>query len=215
MIPYFILCLPGLKKVRMAYVQKAASAWARLLIRYGLFSWVDVKGIENLPEGNVLLVCNHQSQLDIISILAFIPKHTGFIAKTELAFIPIMNIWMTFLHCVYINRKSLKKSALAIDKGVRHLKNGYSLVIFPEGTRSKSRQIGNFKPGSLKLGTRSGVPIVPVTVDGTYRMFEEHNRIHSARVKLTVHPPVYPDKLDEREKDGLSEKIKKQIMTAL
>jgi 1-acyl-sn-glycerol-3-phosphate acyltransferase len=215
LIPYYILLALGLKKARMAFLQKSGAIWGRILLRVGLFSKVTVKGLENLPEGNVLLVSNHQSLLDILTILAYIPKHIGFIAKSDLGLIPIMNFWMKALHCVFIVRKSLKKSAQAIDLGVSYLKDGYSLVIFPEGTRSKSHQIGNFKPGSLKLGTRSGVPIVPVTVDGTYHMFEEHKKAHPAHVRLTVHPPVYPDKLTDREKDALSEKIKAQIMTAL
>lgn len=199
----------------MAYLQKAASIWARLILIAGSGSKVSVKGLENLPKGNVLLVSNHQSQLDILTILGYIPKHTGFIAKIELTTLPIMNIWMLFLHCVYIDRKNMKKSAQSIDKGVHNLKKGYSMVIFPEGTRSKSHTIGNFKPGSLKLGTRAGVPIVPVTVDGTFHIFEEHYRIRPAKVRLTVHPPIYPDKLTDKEKSELSETIKKQIMTAL
>lgn len=215
LVPYIIFWIPSLRKTRMAYLQKAASIWSRLMLVVASGSKVTVKGLENLPESNVLLVSNHQSQLDILTVLGYVPKHVGFIAKIELTMLPVINLWMLFLHCVFIDRKNMKKSARAIDKGVQNLKKGYSMLIFPEGTRSKSHTIGNFKPGALKLGTRSGVPIVPLTIDGTYHIFEESYRIRPANINLTVHPPIYPDKLTEEEKDNLSETIKKQIMTAL
>ncbi len=198
----------------MAFMQKASRIWARLMIR-GTGSRLDVTGLQNIPDSNVVVIANHQSQLDILAILAVIPRQIGFIAKKELAILPIMNLWMLILRCVFIDRKNMRKSARAIDRGVRNLKKGYSMVIFPEGTRSKGGPMKPFKPGSLKLAVRAQVPILPVTLDGTYRIFEEHYRIRPARIKVIIHPAVQTRQLSGQDLDTLPGLLFNRIQAAL
>src|SRR5699024_1808110 len=91
----------------------------------------------------------------------------GFIAKVELTKFPIVSQWMKEMKCIFMDRSDRRQSLQSIKEGINILKNGHSMVIFPEGTRSKSDAMGEFKAGSMTLATKSGVPIVPITISGS------------------------------------------------
>lgn len=92
----------------------------------------------------------------------YIEKPKAFIAKIELLKLPLLRTWMIHLKCVFMDRSDIRQSLKVINQAADHLKEGYSMIIFPEGTRSKNETFGEFKPGSLKLALKAGVPIVPV-----------------------------------------------------
>ena len=149
-----------------------------------------MSGLENLPAaGGVLFVANHQGAFDIPLLLGYVPGLKGFVSKKENCRLPIVGTWMKLLRCIFIDRKDLRQSARAIARGIRDLQAGRSLVIFPEGTRSKSGVMKRFKEGSFKLATRSGAAIVPLTIDGSYRLLEgNRGRITPGKVRLHIHP---------------------------
>jgi len=103
----------------------------------------------------------------------------------------------------------------AINEGVERIREGNSLIIFPEGTRSLSSEMGEFKKGSMKLATKAGAPIVPITVDGTYRVLETGNRMKGNLLKMTVHKPVIISELSDQDRKNLSELIYGIIKNAL
>ncbi len=86
------------------------------------------------------------------------------------------------------------------------------MVVFPEGTRSKSYTVGEFKKGSLKLGTKANVPIVPITIIGSYEMFEENMQFHKMEVKIIIHDAIYPDQLSKEELAVLSDTVREIII---
>ena len=178
---------------------------------------VQLSGEENIPNGRaVLFVSNHQSLFDIAIFLSMIPTPKGAIAKVELKKVPILRTWMTFINCVFMDRKDIRKSAKAIIDGVEILKSGYSMAIFPEGTRSKCREIGDFKAGSFKLATKAKVPIIPVTIDGTYNLMEANGgRIRKADVCVTIHPAIETDGLSREEEYALPERVRQIISSSL
>lgn len=182
------------------------SKWAKSMIRL-TGSTVEVIGVENIPEKNVLFISNHQSNFDIPLIIGYLPKLKGFIAKVELEKIPIISGWMKRLGCIFLDRNNKRKSVLAFKDGIEKLKNGETLVIFPEGTRSKGKEMGEFKKGSLQLALKSGVQIVPITINGSYKLLEEKNRIRKGHIKLIVHPPISTDFLTNEDKEELNDKI--------
>jgi 1-acyl-sn-glycerol-3-phosphate acyltransferase len=176
-------------------------------------SKVTVEGLENIPKDqSVLFVSNHQSNFDIPLLLGYLNKPIGFIAKIELTKLPIVPDWMEQMHCIFMDRSDRRQSLKAIKDGVEKLQNGHSLVIFPEGTRSKNSQVGEFKSGSLHLATKSGVPVIPVRIEGTYNILEANgNRIKPADVKLKVYPPVYPEKIGKTDAKELTNYLKEII----
>ena len=115
-----------------------------------------------------------------------------------------------------MDRENPREALKAINQGAENLRSGYSMVIFPEGTRSKSHNIGEFKKGSLKMAIKAKVPIVPITIDGSYKIFEEHNGwLRKGEIKLTVGKPLYLDKLTSEEQKKLSEIVKMEIVKNL
>ena len=192
---------------------EATKKWGRRLIKLS-GSTVEVIGTENIPDENVLFVSNHQGDFDIPILLGYLNKPVGFIAKVELKKVPIISIWMEKINCVFIDRKSPRKSLEAILQAAKLLKKGKSLVIFPEGTRSGSQKLRNFKPGSLKLAIKAKVPIVPVTINGSYKIKKPDSlKIRPAHVTVTISPPVFVDKLSKKEQADLADKIREVIAT--
>ena len=180
-------------------------------------STVEMRGLENIPEERtVLFVCNHQGNFDMGVILGYIDKPKGYIAKDGVDKLPIVRRWMHDMDCVFMHREDIKKAAKAISQGVELLKSGWSMLVFPEGRRSKSNEMGPFKHGSFKLATKSKVPIVPVTIDGTYKIMEANNSfIRPAHVIVTIHPIVETADLNSEELKNLPTKVQNIIASAL
>lgn len=196
-------------------VNEITGKWAMKQIRNsgGNFK---IEGMENIPEGPVLFVGNHQSNFDIAVYMAYIKKPKGYVAKIEMAGIPLLSIWMKELRCIFIDREDIRQSATSILEGIEILRDGYSLVVFPEGTRSRSNKIGEFKAGSFKLATKSEVPIVPVTISGTYKLMEANNNwIKPADVYMKIHEPIDTKGITREEERELPKKVKEIIESGL
>ena len=198
-----------------AEIRTAQDAWADALIKKAKIK-INVSGTENIPEGTVLFVSNHQSYWDIPVFLAAIRgKQFGFIAKSDLSKLPSYGEWMIDIRCVFIEREDTRASLKAIEEGINLLKQGFSLVIFPEGTRSKGREMGKFKKGSLRLATKTGIPIVPITIDGTYKAYEEKGYLQPASVSFKIHKPIETKGMSRKEIAELPEKVEKIIRDGL
>ncbi len=155
-------------------------------------SSVSIEGLENLPVDtkNLCIVSNHQSYFDILVIIGYVPRLIGFLAKKELSKIPILNGWMHGMGCIFLDRSSPHAAVKAIEVGVKSIQTGNAIVLFPEGTRSKSQKMGPFKPGSLKLAIRAGATIVPVSLNNSFKIYEENRKVKKANVKVVIHKPV-------------------------
>ena len=177
---------------------------------------VEVTGIENVPtDRSVVYIGNHQGIFDIPLLLGYIPYQKAFIAKIEILKIPMISDWMKLMKCVFLARKSPRQSVEAMHQGIENVKNGYSMVIFPEGTRSKGGPVKEFKPGSFKLAFQSEADIVPVTIDGTWKIYEEHKKINPAKIKLTIHPAVKTEGLNKDELREIPAQVQKIVESAL
>ena len=196
------------------YLEEIVSKWARFVVgKTG--TEVHVTGVDNIPDETVLFVSNHQGYFDIPLLLGFVPKLKGFIAKKELKKIPLISSWMNRINCIFIDRGNPRESIKSIRKGVELLKEGNDLVIFPEGTRGKDSEVGEFKKGSLKLATKSKVPIVPITIDGSFNMLEERKRITKTKVYITIHPPEYTKDLSKEEESDLTDKLQQIVKSGM
>lgn len=154
-------------------------------------SEVIVEGLELLPEGPVLLVSNHEGNFDIPVILSNIPKPFGFISKKEVKKLPVIPTYMEDMNCVFIDRTDRRSALKSITDTAEKLKEGHSILIFPEGTRSKGAELGEFKAGFMRIATDAQVPIVPIAIKGTANIMEKNNnKIKSAKVVLRVLDPI-------------------------
>lgn len=196
-------------------VTREVGKWARFVIRLA-GGTVMVHGLENVPRNTpVVFIGNHQSYLDIPILLGFIDVKKAFIAKIELLSIPGLAGWMKLMQCTFLDRKNMRQSVRAMREAVETVKAGYPLVIFPEGTRSRGNTVGEFKAGSFKLALQAGVPIVPFTLDGSWRLFEEKGKIQNSHVRLTIHPPIPTADLSREEAAALPAKVRDVVISAM
>ncbi|MCE5221321.1 MAG: 1-acyl-sn-glycerol-3-phosphate acyltransferase [Clostridium sp.] len=203
-----ILTIKGAIKRRDKYIHKVVSIWSKFIITIS-GAKVNVIGMENIPKNQtILFISNHQSYFDIPLLISSINMPKGFIAKKELERWPFISTWMKYINCIFMDRHNLRKSAESIVEGINLLKSGHSMVIFPEGTRSKGKPVNEFKGGSFKLATKSKCLIVPLTINGTYKLLEANNRmIKGADIELVIHPPIDINKLNKEELEKLPETV--------
>lgn len=199
----------GLIDEKEACIRKWSKWWASSLLKLAGVN-VIVHGEENLPKDKtVLFIGNHQGNFDIPIYITFIDVPKGFVSKAEVQKIPGVRTWMRWMHCIFMDRSNIRKSGEAIITGIKSLKAGNNLVIFPEGTRSRGDKMGEFKAGSFKLATKSKVPIIPVTMNGSYKIMEGTGSpwFKPGTVELYIHPMVETANLTKEEEVALPDKI--------
>lgn len=176
-----------------------------------------VLGADNIPKDEaVLYVSNHRSYFDILIGYTSVTTLTGFVAKKEMARIPFLRVWMRYLNCLFLDRENLKEGLKTILKGIEQIKNGYSVFIAPEGTRSQGNEMLPFKEGSLKMAEKSGCPIIPVSLTNTDGAFEKHLPwIRKAHVIIEFGKPVYVKDLSKEEKKFLGSYVQNIIKSTL
>jgi 1-acyl-sn-glycerol-3-phosphate acyltransferase len=179
--------------------------WARATMTIFNAS-VKVEGIENLPPASepVMYTPNHCSFLDIFSLTGYLPRRFKYISKIEILRIPLIGWGMGFAKHIAIRRTDRASQLKTLKDAIETLKDGNSLVTFPEGTRSKDGRIGAFKKGPFTMASRAGVRVVPVSIVGTQLFFPSKSLLPIARprgIRIVIHPPLDPpaDKTKEGE----------------
>lgn len=177
---------------------------------------VEVKGKENLPkEGPVVYMVTHKGLYDSPVIASIIDDPVIFIGKEEMKKMPIISKWFDAMDCIYLARDDMKKSLEAILMGIKELKEGQSIIIFPEGTRSKGEEMGEFKAGSFKLATKAKVAIVPIAIQNTHKVLEEKGSIQKVTVYVNIGKPVETAGLSALEQKELPKKVEAQVRALL
>ena len=223
---YLLLCIPASgyvwyleKRGRDAdadrLVERFVANWARRLL-YFAGAKVTVTGEENLIDRPAVYIANHQGYFDIPLMLACVGKPRGLIAKQEIDKIPGIRTWMRHLHCLFVDRSSPRAGAQVMLDGAALLETGRSLTILPGGTRSRGGEMHEFKAGAFRIASRVGAPIVPVTIDGSYKLMEaNHFWIHPAEVRITIHPAIETAGMSRPEIKALPEKTLEIITSVL
>ena len=191
-------------------------AFRRVLAMTG--AEVTVLGTENIPDEAVLFIGNHRSYFDILLSCVHFRRPTGFIAKDSMASIPLLSSWMRLIHCHFLNRSSTREGLKTILAAMEEIRQGVSVFIYPEGTRDKCGpdQVQHFREGSFKIATKTGCPIVPVTVANSDQIFERHIPfIRKARVVLEFGAPILPEALSPEEQKHIGPYFQSLIQRTL
>ena len=175
---------------------------------------ITVIGEENVPKDEpVLYIGNHRSYFDVVITYARVPGLCGYISKKEIERIPLLNVWMRYLHCLFLDRNNIKEGLSVILAAINKVKAGISICVFPEGTRNNTAE--DFLPfhgGSLKIAEKSGCAIVPMALNHTDDIFEAHLPwIRKTHIILEYCKPVYPKDLSKEDRKKLSELIENAI----
>ena len=174
-----------------------------------------VLGIENVPKDEaVLYVINHRSIFDIVLTYAKVPRPTGYIAKKEMNKFLTLSTWMMFLHCEFLDRGNLRQGMKVIKRSAKNIQDGISMAIFPEGTRNKTNEdMLPFHKGSFKIAEMAKCKIVPVVLNNTPDIFENHApRLKSVHVVVEYLPPVDVQTMTKEERKTLTENIRAQMI---
>jgi 1-acyl-sn-glycerol-3-phosphate acyltransferase len=186
-------------------IEPVERAWARI---FGVLGGVrfTIEGIENIdPEASYLFTPNHLSNLDAPFHIATLPARVRFLAKKELFRIPVFGLAMRSIGMVETDRQAGAGAHRRINEQVaKVMQMKRSLVIYPEGTRSRDAELHPFKKGAFRIAIDNQLPVVPVTISGTERAWKPGSwLIRSARVKMILHPPIPTVGMGEADIDPL------------
>jgi len=194
-----------------------ARLWARLGLALNGIT-VTITGTEQLPDGPVIFMSNHQSNFDILSLLAAIPRQIHWIAKKELFEIPVFGPSMRRGGYIPLDRSDGRKALQSVDEAAATIHHGKSVVLFPEGTRTPDGNLLPFKRGGFILARKAAVPVVPVTINGSGRVNPAGLiKLFSGNIHITLHPPlVAPPELHRSESETwMMEAVREQIESVL
>ncbi|WML47790.1 lysophospholipid acyltransferase family protein [Neobacillus sp. PS3-34] len=221
---YLVYSIPALKRMKKLagtmlvsesdpIIHKVPKQWSKTMMNL-TGSTVKVEGEELIPEGPVVLICNHEGDFDIPVLLSSIKKPFGFVSKIEVKKVPILSSWMEVMNCVFIDRNNRPQAIASLRKGAELLKKGHSIVIFPEGTRSKGGPIGTFKVGGFRLAKDANVPIVPISIEGTSDVFEKNGwKVKPAYIKVNISHPITSHINSNKDVKLLAEETKQIIIS--
>ena len=188
---------------------KVVAIWARLILAASRIK-VEVIGLSNIdPAKSYLYMSNHQGNFDIPILQAYLPVQFRWLAKAELFNIPVFGYAMRRAGHISIDRSNRKSAFKSLSNAARIIRNGVSVLIFPEGTRSSDGNIRHFKKGGFILAVASGVPIVPVIIHGLWPlMLKNRVFVRPGNVLLEIKEPIESAEYTRKTKDDLLKKVR-------
>jgi 1-acyl-sn-glycerol-3-phosphate acyltransferase len=170
--------------------------WSKLFCIITL-SPVKVIGREKLDKKqSYVFVANHQGAYDIFLIYGYLGQPIKWVMKQSLRKIPLVGKACEAAGFIFVDNSSPKAAARTIQEAEQRLKNGASIAIFPEGSRSKTGKVATFKKGAYQMAMDLKLPIVPVTINGSYEVMPIHSYfIHPHKMELIIHDPIPTDNL--------------------
>jgi 1-acyl-sn-glycerol-3-phosphate acyltransferase len=197
-------------------VQGFAAWWASSICRVSGVE-VAVAGTEQLdPEKPYIFAANHQSQFDIFVLQGFLGVNFRWLAKKELFAVPIWGAAMRGAGYIPIDRSHGRKAIKSLDEAAKKIGAGTSVIIFPEGTRSRDGKLRDFKAGAMVLAIKSGVPIVPVAIIGTYAILPKGKLLmNPGKVRIRVGRPIETKSYSTRDKHQLAKVLQDDVAELL
>ncbi|GFO53540.1 1-acyl-sn-glycerol-3-phosphate acyltransferase [Geomonas sp. Red276] len=218
MVPFTLFCsmiavIGGLFDGSGKVAHAVAKFWSRGMLTVARIK-LEVDGLENVPtDGPVIYMGNHQGNFDINALSLAIPRLFSWVAKEELFRIPLFGAAMSRAGYIPLDRSDGRKALKSMKKAAERIAAGASVVIFPEGTRTKDGHLLPFKRGAFMLATRAGVPVVPFTINGS-RAINPANRIelYPGTIRISFAAPLASAGVPEGE---LLEKVREAIAARL
>ena len=195
-----------------ASVQGLAAWWAKSICTASGVA-VSVSGTEKLdPNKPYIFAANHQSQFDIFAIQGFLGIDFRWLAKKELFRVPIWGAAMRRAGYIPIDRSHGRQAIKSLEKAAQKIAKGTSVIIFPEGTRSRDGKLQKFKSGAMLLAIKSGVPLVPVAITGTYDILPKgHLLVHSGKVTIRAGRPIDTTGFKSKDKTELAALLQEAV----
>ena len=195
-----------------ASIQTPARAWARWLAR-GVGCPAKVLGLENLePGASYVFASNHTSALDILALFCVLPENFRWIAKKELFGIPMFGPAMLRAGYIPIDRSDRRAALKSLINASQRIADGASVVIFPEGTRSKDGSLLPFKSGGMGLALKSGVPVVPVAITGARQALPPKKLLLTpGSITVRLGKPIPSADFGRNDREGLAAVVRERV----
>ncbi|WP_321366427.1 lysophospholipid acyltransferase family protein [uncultured Desulfuromusa sp.] len=176
-----------------------------------------IQGVENIPCGcPAIYVSNHQSNFDIPIIYAGLPIQFRWMAKQELFRVPFFGLAMKRSGIIAIDRSNRRTTMHSIIVAAQRIKEGTSVIIFPEGTRTPDGQLQKFKKGALLIATKAQVPVVPIAIHGSFQIQPKDRwMVKGGPLQIEILPPISTEGLKSSDLDTLTHKVHNQIAQSL
>lgn len=176
---------------------------------------IELAGLDKIdPSGTYIFMSNHVSDLDPPVLVPMIPRRTSVLAKKEIWKIPILSKALDLAEIVPVDRSNREAAIQSIQRAGEVMRHGINMTIYPEGTRSRDGRLLPFKKGPFHLADKTGVPIVPITILGTYEMMPKGSWIaRPGTATVVFHPPVDPKQFASME--DLMEAVREAINSSL
>ena len=186
----FVIIL-ALLRVGENSLHKVARIWATIVLKLSGVQ-VETIGLENVLHGKPqVFMSNHQSDFDIFIVLAFIPGQFRWIAKKELFRVPAFGKAMRNAGYIEMDRQNHERAMKSIDLAAQKIREGKSVMSFPEGTRSKDGRIKDFKQGMFHLALQAGAPIVPIAIIGASEIMPKRSlRVNPGKITMVIGKPI-------------------------
>jgi 1-acyl-sn-glycerol-3-phosphate acyltransferase len=193
-------------------LHKIARLWGKSILVVSRIK-VSVKGLSNIdPSSPYIYMPNHQSNFDIPVLLGHLTVQFRWLAKMELFKIPIFGRAMRKAGYISIDRYHRESAFESLKVAANKIKSGVSVLIFPEGTRSRDGNIRPFKKGGFVMAIDSGVPIVPVVITGTRAIMPKGKfRVYPGHVRMVIHQPIGTSTYTRETKEALMESVRRVI----
>ncbi len=191
---------------------RIAQAWARVSL-WSAWSPLEVVGREHLRvRGPVVFACNHTSYMDTPVLFATIPGQFRILAKMELWKLPFIGWYLNRSGQIPVDVSSARAALSSLSGGVRALREGMSVFVFPEGGRTPDGSLQKFENGAAYLAIRAQVPVVPIALSGVYDLLPMHTRHYwPTQLRMVVGEPIATAGMTVREVDALTERIRGAI----
>jgi 1-acyl-sn-glycerol-3-phosphate acyltransferase len=179
---------------------------------------IDLSGLQEFDHtGSYVFMSNHLSFLDGPMLVMLIPQPVRVILKKPIFRIPVVGTAMSFVGFVPVDRRGIKSGKISVEKAVLLMKeHGYSFLIFPEGTRSLDGELHKFRRGGFFLAFETGVPVVPVSIRGTFELMPKGSFfIRKGPIQVRFHPAIPVRGFDEKSMAGLMESVRTAILSGL
>lgn len=193
-------------------LHRIARLWGRSILVVSRIK-VTVEGLSNInPQRSYIYMPNHQSNFDIPVLLGHLTVQFRWLAKVELFKIPIFGRAMRKAGYISIDRNNRESAFKSLEAAAAKIKNGVSVLIFPEGTRSRDGTIRPFKKGGFVMAIESGVPIVPVVISGTREIMTKGKfRVNPGQIHMRILAPIDTSTYTRKTKEVLMERVRRVI----
>jgi 1-acyl-sn-glycerol-3-phosphate acyltransferase len=191
-----------------------ARMWSWLILKVSGIR-VRVEGLENVKPGETAIYCsNHSSAMDIPILFVYLPVQFRFLAKRSLFHLPFLGWHLRRSGHIAVDRGRPREAMKGFDRAAQKIREGRSVIMFPEGSRSRTTEMLPFKNGSFYLAILSGVPIVPVTLNGTRAVLKPDTyHVRAGQTEMIIHKPVPTQGLAKHDVEALSARVREKILS--